>query len=669
MKVLIAGGEKVKNILLGVKPRFESSGDQFITIKHIEEIEDLIIRGETFDKAIITEQSLTRDLTDDDIKTRERVNWISKLVVDKNIEAEFIFLTQFPRLANLINEEILYIMDKSEIVVKRPPYSVQFFVDLIVTDKEELPREIIFKYEEPKLSDFEGLEDDLEDDLGAGLNDDWETEDDDWEPEDDDWEAEDDDWEEEDLDLSNDWEAEDLGVELDDDWEAEDFDINNDWETGDFEDIDKWEEIIEDEDEWEEEGSDSLPTDEDLVGLGADDDWIPEEISDEWDLGDPEWLEETEDEIEKPYVEDELHWVDNTEIDEGTDIENGFSGNVYKEIEEAEVEETDSKEWEEDTKNEYEEEIKDKQKRKSRLINLGRSKGKKSKYTESIGNNSKIKEELDKFALRGNSIVFTGCGGCGTSTLAYHTANALANSGYNVLLVDLDTVGRTQNYITKANYISMTPDGSNLRAALNSTSGITAHVSIAKQGLHLLTMGIAGEPIDVEKSIEKDRLYRFTNLANNSYNFVIYDIPFNTSTGYLSEVLFSVDNLVMVTDASNWGITKTMLMMSNIESEDAQDITFNKAQLVFNRYDGMKKLFGHNVSKIQDVPRLMDDKIYELIGVESDLLFSDMIISGMLKYDRRFELGWYGDKQISDTDDGINMFTRLAYDIITKTSK
>ena len=41
-----------------------------------------------------------------------------------------------------------------------------------------------------------------------------------------------------------------------------------------------------------------------------------------------------------------------------------------------------------------------------------------------------IKQQLRPFASRGNSIVVTGCGGCGTSTVAYNLANIINQLGY-----------------------------------------------------------------------------------------------------------------------------------------------------------------------------------------------------------------------------------------------
>ena len=56
------------------------------------------------------------------------------------------------------------------------------------------------------------------------------------------------------------------------------------------------------------------------------------------------------------------------------------------------------------------------------------------------------------------------------------------------------------------------------------------------------------------------------NLARSTYNFIVYDIPFNDAVGSASEILYNSDNLVVVMDTSNWGITKAMINISNIEA-------------------------------------------------------------------------------------------------------
>ena len=277
---------------------------------------------------------------------------------------------------------------------------------------------------------------------------------------------------------------------------------------------------------------------------------------------------------------------------------------------------------------------------------------------------AQVKAALQAFASRGNSIVVTGCGGCGTSTIAFNLANTLCNLGYSVLLVDMDTMGRTQSYISKDNYDSMDADGSNLIAAVNSSTGMNAHMAIVRQGFHLLSMGIGGDLAEPDKLIHKQKLMRFTSAAKNGHNFVIYDIPFKYATDFFSEVIHMCDNIVLTVDASNWGVTKTMINMCNIQSDEIQDAMFNRAQILFNRYTGANKFFGKKIRNIRNVPKEMDHKVAELIGEEPEFYFKDMHIAGVVNEDPEFEAGWYSRKHFSDVKKGQQIFIDLIKSIV-----
>jgi cellulose biosynthesis protein BcsQ len=285
--------------------------------------------------------------------------------------------------------------------------------------------------------------------------------------------------------------------------------------------------------------------------------------------------------------------------------------------------------------------------------------------SEGVNVNS-IKKQLKPFAARGNSIVVTGCGGCGTSTIAYNLANIVHQLGYSVLLVDMDTEGRTQSYISKTNYDSMEPDGANLMAAVNSSTGTGAQEAIVKQGFHLLTMGLGTDTAQVSELLHKEKISRFVNLVKSSHDFVIYDIPFRSATDYLSEITYTADNLVLVTDASNWGIAKLMLSVCNISADDMQDTIFNRAQLVFNKYRNLTKVFGRKVRTGIDITKIIDMKVQELIGEDPGFHFEDLHIAGILNDDPEFEKYWFEKVQYSDTQVGQAVFLELLEHIVLK---
>ena len=277
-----------------------------------------------------------------------------------------------------------------------------------------------------------------------------------------------------------------------------------------------------------------------------------------------------------------------------------------------------------------------------------------------------IKSTLDTFAARGNSITVTGCGGCGTSTMALNFANVLCNMGYSVLLVDLDTEHKAQSYISKENYDCLDPESAAVMSAINGSSGINTHIAIVRQGFHLLTMGMASDSRDSKEAIQKDRLSRFLNLAKASHNFVIYDVPFKNAITNLSEVVFNSDNIVMVVDSSNWGVAKTMIDICNIESDDMTETLFNRGQMLFNRYRGLSKVLGKRIKTAQDIEVAMDNKVRQLLGEDPGFYFQSMHICGIVNEDPNFELGWFSSEQYSDTRKGSKIFSDLVINILMK---
>lgn len=278
----------------------------------------------------------------------------------------------------------------------------------------------------------------------------------------------------------------------------------------------------------------------------------------------------------------------------------------------------------------------------------------------------KIKDGLKPFAARGNNIVVTGFGGCGTSTVAYGLSNILVQLGYNVLLVDCDTKGRAQNYISRTNYDNMPTDGANLMAAINSSTGLNKQMSIVKQGFHLLTMGMGADVQPIQEMLHKDKIGRFMTNAKSSHSFVIYDIPFDVATDFLSDVTFGADNLVTVVDSSTWGVTKMLLGICNIANEDMQDQFFNRAQLVFNKERHLNKVLGNSISSTDDILSTVDNQILELLGDDPGYYFKTMKVAGIIKDDPAVEKGWFENTHYSDTPKGQEVFLNLINNIILR---
>lgn len=547
MKILLAGGERTQNIVDGIIPKVKHGGIEFMVVKHIEQVQEIFVRGEYFDRAIIIEQSWSHDFQiTDELARRQKINEFAKSVAERQARGvDYVFLTQFEEEAERVYEEILPIRNESIVVVKKPRYSVNFFVGLITNDLGQFPSDIVYK---PKV--VEEVQEDIED--------------------------------------------------------IQDLEDEADYTTEEVED-------------WT----------EDLFG---------EDL--EWGEMVDEYPEETEDSIEEIEVVDEEIVIEPKESIEIPKVEKlgGMKFNRGKARKSrTQILDTDYEDEPEETR------------QVSELIDRG-----------------SIRQTLNAFASRGNSIVVTGCGGCGTSTVAYNIANTLNNIGYTVLLVDMDTKGKTQSYISRDNYDSMEVDGANLLSALRSSSGINANVAIAREGFRLLTMGMGGETVKLEDMVERQKLYRFVNLAKTDYNFVVYDIPFEDAVGCVSDVTFMADNIVIVVDSSNWGITKTMLTICNIDSEDMMDIIFGSGQLVFNRHKELKRLMNKRVRRVTDIPKIMDNKVQELVGLDPGFYFQEMHIAGILEEDEDYEASWFKRTQYSDTDKGFQVYSQLIQNILLK---
>lgn len=886
MRILLSGGLKTQNIISGVSKKFTSSGDEFIVETFLDSVTSIFAKGDYFDRALITDQSITKEgeITDES-EIRQRINNFALEMAAKNKRYSFVFLTQHKHMAEIIYEEILPILDDSVVIYKKPKYSVQFFVELIITDVKQMPKEWIYSAEDivvetPETedeqseeevdpmadmdvpedtftataiphdmdSDFFGKAEDIDDDKLNGLFEGTELDTDE-------------------LGLPEGAEEEEEGFEggfestgenEQDFGEAEGFGDFGDVQDNGFENTENEEneteenEPVQDDETIETDDIQPIVQSGDMADISEeenDTDEVPVDIgNEEYGMNNNNGFgtlegfdepfedednseQETESEVDPSLFGDTSSLMDNNESsgfednssDENTGFENnsarfennndfgtqglgsmgaaaGFmagtatanilntelnSGNGlidnnenqqsnngllegFDDEEETAVTENDNfnnnandfgfndygyennntnngaaplvdggdysgdsetefgpddyaddmADNDEDAQEQYQNDIAEQvartqgafgmedyqeQEDENSLMNQQNaqtnnqrpakkkgglfSKVKKTvsgavstqhneeeetirpvvnKKATSSSNVNKIKEDLRPFAARGNSILVTGCGGCGTSTIAFNLANIICQLGYTVLLVDMDTEERTQNYISKLNYESMEAEGANLMVAVNSTTGISKDVSVVKTGFHLLTMGIATDTAPVEDILHKEKIARFINLAKTSYNFVIYDVPFKETVGFLSDITYMCDNLVLTVDASNWGITKTLLSMCNIDSDDMQDTMFSRAQLVFNRQRSLSRVLGTKVRSCYDIVKAMDKKVKELIGEDPGYHFEDLHIAGIINDDPVFEDGWFEQVQYSDTRKGQAIFLELADSIVLK---
>ena len=710
MKVLISGGLKTDNIINALNNRLGSSGIDFISVPYIEDVKEVFSRGEYFDRAIIAEYSWTHDSEDNDESTwRIKVNdFASNMRAMVNGNASYLFISQTNEMAEIIDEEILDIRNESALIVKAPSYTVNFFVMLVEYELNDIPQKYLYTPPTPEeevidnndnnqvqYQDNFSYENDGEDNNANRL------------PIDEGFTTD---------DLGNDGSDPDWGDQLGDDFGDDlvdqidnGFDNNSNQDnfgSGDF----------------------SIPQDIDndlgnigdgLDGLdGLDDDLnnLIDELGD--DFGDP--VDTQENQISEPetepqgfddsdfktgeipdysgpdagfnplggdvnreypgpddytaqnqnyvdpnqdYVDPNQDYVDNNQGynnqnypgDDYDQYQNDYQGNDYGNQTQPEYGPSNSdydQDYDQNTPDgpeEYDEQEINQNRRNNR---------------PSLSNNQ-LRATLDAFASRGVSIVVTGCGGCGTSTIAYSLANTVCNLGYDVLLIDMDTENKAQSYIAKDNYEAIGIDSADVMAAVNSSDGINAYTAVIRPGFNLLSMGMAADSRKPEEAFNQpQRLNRFVAQARNSHQFVIYDIPFDAATHHLSDITMAADDIVLVTDASNWGISKTLISAYNIGNSDVEETIFSRGQILFNKYRGLKKVFGHKVRKGYDITKQMDAKAIELVGQSTGYSFTDMKICGIIKDIPTLDSFWFNGNQYTDTKAGFDQFATLLKDIL-----
>ena len=654
MKILISGGIKTNNIVEGVGMCFNSGGIDFIAVPFIEDINNIYQRGDYFDRVIIIEQSWNHDFEDTvEMNIRQRINEFAIQSADKAAfdDISFVFLAQNEESASMVFEEILPIQNLSIVLVKKPKYSIGFFRSLITTDMDKFPQEIVYKlinndndskevdngnYTNTSANDYsvEYCDDDIMSELFGDSGDDFSDE----------------------LFGSVNLNKESEFTQGEN-FNKDGFGDSDFEQGGSFDDEDFREDI----DNIQDDEKPSFNTDD---GIHDSDDFEPNSsFNDEKpSFNTDDGIHDSDDFEQNSSFNDENPSF-NTDDSDGFEqsgrgeAKNSFSDSMY------EVEKNDgyTDEYNPNLDNynpgtkfddrDYEREI-DNQNNGGQFVNDLSS--------------SQIKATLNAFANRGNSIVVTGFGGSGASTVALNLANIISKLGYTVLLVDLDTENKAQSYISKNNYECVEPDSASLMAAINSTSGINAHISIVKQGFHLLTMGLGSDSAPIENLIQPDKIARFINLAKASHNFVIYDVPFKTAVGFGKDFTFMADNLVFSIDCSNWGITKAMINMCNVDGDDMQETLFSKGQILFNRYKTFGKIMGKKVKTAIDITKVMDNKVRELIGEDPGYYFQALHICGIINENPNFESGWFGDVQVSDTSDGSQLFLDLLTNIVMK---
>lgn len=686
MKIAITAGIKTSNITEAVISNINSGGNDLVTLPSLNELIEYIDCGYRLERIIIIEQAITSNDEIRDInEIRKRVNTISSIIGNKQSSAEVVFITRYDDLADVIYEESLSVRANSLIVVKDRPYSTSFFIGIMTDEFSKIDSDIVYTAlrledknelketdewedtDEEEWEDTEESNDDEEDidskEWDASSNDEWDnTEEIEWEgtggPED---RFQD--------NIERDTGTEEYMDSRDEDWDDEE--IESKWEGDSNEDESEVDSII-----WDDT---SMDTDD---NKNTDNSYDNKE--NEYDVTADTVIDDTDTNDYDTDIVDGIYNSDERIADESKGEESDWVDEVYK-TSNNDIDDTDKiyKDEQADNKNSVDDEIDNIYNTQNEInrysgrastgfFNRNKSRKQRGNSLDGITINidggittSELAHRMESFASRGNGIVVTGSGGTGASTVALNMANFIASIGYSVIIVDMDTKHRAQSYMSKEAYNAIEPGSSDLMSTINSTAPAERFARIIRPGIHMLSMWVGGDCNSVEEVIQKEKLARFINSVKASYNFIIYDIPFESAVGYLHDITFIADNIVNVVDCSNWGITKFMLDCCNIASEEMQETIFNRTEILLNRcVKGRNSFLGRRVKGFTDILRILDDKVIDLTGIDSGMYFTNMHIVGGINYDTRFEDGWYSDRWYSDTKEGRAIFAQLVAETV-----
>ena len=242
---------------------------------------------------------------------------------------------------------------------------------------------------------------------------------------------------------------------------------------------------------------------------------------------------------------------------------------------------------------------------------------------------NKLKSLTNRFLYKGNTMVVTGTQGVGKTTTTYGIANTMLDMGMTCLIVDMDTRGRGQTYISREAYEaihSTNPDNFSLRQALNAPMEVQRFVNVLKPGLHTITMGLASNITEVQRMVPEEKLIRFDTSIRNLYNFIIYDVPINVLTKQTKGILYNAEQILVLSELSTYGAMNLMIEMSNIDDIEAQETLFNRGIICNSKYRKNEKItvLGQEVNNISSLLVRVDETIVDLMGIKPDYYFSNM---------------------------------------------
>ena len=156
MKVLISGGVKTDNITNAMAKHFQASVD-IASLQYITEIKDYLDRGDTFDRLIVMQQSITHN---GDIEDPNQIASILEdfvdIVVNNLEEQEIIFIATNEDLAEIIYGITFNINNRAKIILYQDsaPFKTSFFKSCVTVDINNMDESIQLRGLEYKPKDL-----------------------------------------------------------------------------------------------------------------------------------------------------------------------------------------------------------------------------------------------------------------------------------------------------------------------------------------------------------------------------------------------------------------------------------------------------------------------------------------------------------------------------------
>jgi len=268
----------------------------------------------------------------------------------------------------------------------------------------------------------------------------------------------------------------------------------------------------------------------------------------------------------------------------------------------------------------------------------------------------RLQDRFRAFQKSGNVIVVTGPVGSGKTTIAANLANVATKYGLSSIVVDFDTLGRGHSYINKENYNAVNSSSLEVSDTARSLSqDDVSQFQVVKPGYHVMTTGLAYDYVHGSNVFNTDRLNSFVHKLQGMYNYIVIDVPFELVTNEMNNLLYTVDNVLLTVECSNYGLMNFLLQMSNIENSSADDFLTKSSMVILNKYKNIPNILG---SKARRNPmENLDVILNDISGIPEH--FSDLEIIHCIPYNDGFDKAIMTSNFISDSKDGENLFAEL----------